>query len=167
MISVCTIFTEGAPSLRFLQGWVAMLHALLFCNDATYVRSGGKPRFLTSLPSPMSGVPRPSRCLRRAGTTSADCCAARRLDSATKSSCRPNSLLGRNTSNSAGSIAPTLAKNARMGHPFSKWYTPAIHQWWATRPCSGDNAGDNAGTDGAGTIVFAQRNEVTSVRMNA
>jgi hypothetical protein len=36
-ISVCTISTEGAPSLRFLQepalslskGWAAMLHALL------------------------------------------------------------------------------------------------------------------------------------------
>jgi hypothetical protein len=29
MIVVYAIPTEGAPSLRFLQGWAAMLHALL------------------------------------------------------------------------------------------------------------------------------------------
>jgi len=40
-ISVCTISTEGAPSLRFLQGWAAMRHALfdLFYGTRPYAHA--------------------------------------------------------------------------------------------------------------------------------
>ena len=38
MMSVCTIYVEGAPSLRFLQGRVTMLptQLLWLCNPVTH-----------------------------------------------------------------------------------------------------------------------------------
>ena len=38
-IFACTIPAEGAPSLRFLQGWVAMLPTQLFCTSPFRTRS--------------------------------------------------------------------------------------------------------------------------------
>ena len=46
----------------------------------------------------------------------------------------PASSLRVTDKNAQAASPPTLAKNARMGHPLWKWCGQASHQSWATRP---------------------------------
>jgi hypothetical protein len=65
MILVCTISTEGAPSLRFLQGWVAMLSALIDLLWLLWRRDQTPPA--QTFPTPALRTEREGRGTRRVG----------------------------------------------------------------------------------------------------